>query len=1262
MTSLEINDPTMDIPDTPSDRSEDSLVDDVAKLTIENAKSPGKTTTHEPNAPVRPLRVYSRGQLLALYKSPLVQPPDDMPALKDWFGDWNEQFANKKEAEGTTATSTARDRRFRRDPEDGEPPARPTFRSTLTQPSQMGNFRHQSLRTSERDKDRESERERERELRDKEGQERLRSLSDKYDRDRLAMTSSSTNLRTKDRDLAPHLATVPAHRLGQPAGLTATSRRNEGRDVPKRKNGESSDDWRRGAEPARAGRDDRPELSRRDRENRERPRSKVRDTSRTRRDASTSRRDRDRDERDRGRDRRVEGDRDEGRRDKDDPGRRDRLDWDDFYNRVQDRDEPPRDTKEAIREPDDDSRRWRDDGKRDERLAARRDRDRQWDRFDERDRERPSANDDRDGRPRRANGRERRGGAEEGRDREERRERDKEAEPAWMETYIPPTSGSGILGGKAVDGELDGIQAWKKGMKERERQEREQEGDSAVDIKVKVKCDAEEGTKPNPLTGVNNQLDEIQLFKLMMKREAEKKEAQISPNGHPTTSSFGESSSSHSLQDQSTPSQQARVDLLTEVPKVTTGDAPQKPPGIVDPSRAMASRPAQESSLPASASEKPSVAADGPQSLLSTLLSSASADSSLSRTLTQSSTPTLDTSSDRTRDSPMRTLPGPSGSSQSTAQIFETTSVDALGSPAPPQFNPPPGSRLLAFASRIPPQGTLVPPAKASSPLDQTFGHPVGGTLAVPTATRINPMLGGMGALHDAISGIPDAPFNSSARLTPSDSSRGLRSYTPTNAQYSAALEESSHINDMLRHSSVSAVERTSFGLPMDATPYQDMQGGLANASAFAAGTSIDISVGNTPGMSYPSAKGSRFVKFFEAKGRDMPTVGPRKPVQGAGFVNPNTRQDAMGLNTMGNHGGERTMEDLFAMLQNSSAQNLNRGSPQMNAPGRMAPGGGPFLHGHSELQTIQQHHIHPAQHLAQNNRLESLYDSRLDDRNFVPDGMVPGLRPAPPRSRSRESGRVLFNEQLDDPLHFNVQRLQQQQQQRNLEQMFPGPVPPGYTQQGGMMRGGGIPLQQSQFRGAPSPISNQNMLQGQRIPPGLANLGGRPPHDPSQYLSGAGGVPGAGIHSGLHNHNNPQAYNNLNAGGLPFAGNQQLRGPHGPQASLGAAMAGLGPSNSMDFRGANQAQLMGLGGGAGNAMGGMRSGGPGFGPQHVPAGQVPGGTHMGLRQQQQQQQHLPPHMMPHMLPHHLQQQGLPGGNTPGAQELIALLMGGHRD
>lgn len=167
---------------------------------------------------------------------------------------------------------------FRRDQEDGgkahvsfcktfadnfnisEPPPRATFRSTLSQPSQMGNFKHQSIRTAERDRERDGEKDRD--IRDKEGHERLRNvrlmpptsdsyltllqLSDKYDRDRLALPANST-LRNRERDSAPHLSPGTTRVSSQTTLGTSNGRRTDTREVTKRKPGESSEDWRKGS-------------------------------------------------------------------------------------------------------------------------------------------------------------------------------------------------------------------------------------------------------------------------------------------------------------------------------------------------------------------------------------------------------------------------------------------------------------------------------------------------------------------------------------------------------------------------------------------------------------------------------------------------------------------------------------------------------------------------------------------------------------------------------------------------------------------------------------------------------------------------------------------------------------------------------------------------------------------------------------------------------------------------------------------------------
>jgi hypothetical protein len=237
----------------------------------------------------------------------------------------------------------------------------------------------------------------------------------------------------------------------------------------------------------------------------------VRDSSRQRRDVSPNRRERE-----------VDRDRD---RDRDEHRRRDGRDRD------------------LDRDTNDDPRRWRDDGKRDERMAARRElrdkefrekergsrvseRESNWESDRNRDRERDRwVMDERDSRSKRPNGRDRPGHSRD-EDRDERKDsrvRVEEKEPAWMDTYIPNESGVGIFGGQAENGELDGIQAWKLGMKEKERKERESEvsrssGDAEHAGGAQI-MDSQAVPPTEP------QLDEIQLFKLMIKREEEKNKA-----------------------------------------------------------------------------------------------------------------------------------------------------------------------------------------------------------------------------------------------------------------------------------------------------------------------------------------------------------------------------------------------------------------------------------------------------------------------------------------------------------------------------------------------------------------------------------------------------------------------------------------------------------------------------------------------------------------------------------------------------------------
>ena len=150
-------------------------------------------------------------------------------------------------------------------------------------------------------------------------------------------------------------------------------------------------------------------------------------------------------------------------------------------------------------------------------MAARRERERGRTNQDrELDDRRWVASDDRDGRYKRtARDRKSLAAGDEGKDKEDRRE--KEKEPAWMDTYIPSESSYGILGGQAPNGELDGIQVWKKGLKEKEIKERE-----AADASASSKLVTEQ--PPSSTSELTEKpLDEIQLFRMLMKKEEDKK-------------------------------------------------------------------------------------------------------------------------------------------------------------------------------------------------------------------------------------------------------------------------------------------------------------------------------------------------------------------------------------------------------------------------------------------------------------------------------------------------------------------------------------------------------------------------------------------------------------------------------------------------------------------------------------------------------------------------------------------------------------------
>lgn len=92
-----------------------------------------------------------------------------------------------------------------------------------------------------------------------------------------------------------------------------------------------------------------------------------------------------------------------------------------------------------------------------------------------------------------------------------------------MEADVPNEPMSGILGGGSTTGELDGIQAWKKGLRDKEKDEKENRG--ALSEGERTPAPNADGEKQSPDSKLSSQpLDEIQLFRLMMQKEKEKRD------------------------------------------------------------------------------------------------------------------------------------------------------------------------------------------------------------------------------------------------------------------------------------------------------------------------------------------------------------------------------------------------------------------------------------------------------------------------------------------------------------------------------------------------------------------------------------------------------------------------------------------------------------------------------------------------------------------------------------------------------------------
>ena len=245
-------------------------------------------------------------------------------------------------------------------------------------------------------------------------------------------------------------------------------------------------------------------------------------------------------------------------------------------------------------------------------------------------------------------------------------------------------------------------------------------------------------------------------------------------------------------------------------------------------------------------------------------------------------------------------------------------SASAIRSPIPSQFNPPPGSRLLAFGSRTPSAtaATTISPDQPSpfmisaSALDAPppLQHPVNGPHRV---ADMDPSNSDSTARSSIATGLPPPGFSN---LINSTRPAGYLSEGSTHAQ--------SEI--FRRQSLVSFSDRMTYGTTSDMGVYSEI--GSNNALGPQSNTpnsqSPSFDSGGRErghgGSPFPQQKGSRFAKFFESREQ------PGAPSEDLSSVAHPTLQYQR---QQGIVGGEayplgvenRTMEDIFAMLQNST-------------------------------------------------------------------------------------------------------------------------------------------------------------------------------------------------------------------------------------------------------------------------------------------------------------------------------------------------------
>jgi zinc finger CCCH domain-containing protein 13 len=307
------------------------------------------------------------------------------------------------------------------------------------------------------------------------------------------------------------------------------------------------------------------------------------------------------------------------------------------------------------------------------------------------------------------------------------------------------------------------------------------------------------------------------------------------------------------------------------------------------------------------------VVADSSRSLLSLITSSGEPGSSSLVGIEKPSSVSLESQ----KISGSRFFPNPlHGDPSIVPQKLEKLHAEVISSSPSSEYNPPQSSRLLALGSRTP-SGSSAHSSKAQSSITSASISPDPQQHSIQQLNALQAQ-----AQSELINPSPDiqfrlqtdSPFGVSQRPS---SVRQQEQFSPFNhvGRGNPYEEKDLYIQQYDSHRRTSGVSSVS----SESVTYTDLgnsNGGFIGNSGHA--SNFDLPVSGNQGGSYSSGKGSRFAKFFDNKGRDSAMAPITKPT---GLSTPALQGHRQDLNRvhMENQGDNRTMEDIFAMLQSSA-------------------------------------------------------------------------------------------------------------------------------------------------------------------------------------------------------------------------------------------------------------------------------------------------------------------------------------------------------